>query len=201
MVKVGLRANNFPNEDEKQLLLAHIITEYGNHTPKEIQLAFDMAIAGKLGLKEVSCYENFSCLYFSNVMNAYREWAKETYKLLKKDQPKMIEEKIELTTEEKQEWINEWRNNDKREFLLIPIIFYDYLNLSDYEQYLEKSMVYCKKEIMMHNELQSIKDRKLVEFVRQEKDGFEGEYKGRIVNMAKRISINNYFKQSECLKA
>lgn len=109
----------------------------------------------------------------------------------------MIEEKTELTTEEKTEWVKEWKENNNRNFLLIPTVFYDYLNLSDYESNLEKAMIYCKKEIMMQNELQSIKDRKLSEFMRQEVDGFEGEYKGRILNMAKRISINNYFNKKD----
>lgn len=79
MVKVGLRATNFPNALEKEILLKHIQENYGGHTVAEIRLAFEMAIAGKLEV-DANCYENFSCLYFSNVMNAYRKWAKEEYK-------------------------------------------------------------------------------------------------------------------------
>lgn len=79
MVMVGLRQQNFPEGVEKELLLRFIIENYGGHTPSEIKLAFTMAINGKLGLetKEVVCYENFSVLYFSSIMNAYRTWAKE----------------------------------------------------------------------------------------------------------------------------
>lgn len=77
MVKVGLRAANLPDEVETAVLLEHILTEYGNHTTSEIKLAFDMAVSGKLDLlqSEVNCYENFSCLYFSTIMGAYRKWA------------------------------------------------------------------------------------------------------------------------------
>lgn len=170
---------------------------YANVTVGEIEYAFRNK---GLDIKDWGKAMNLSLI--DEVMIPYLE---NRYDLSRVEEslnkPKTIEEKIELSIEEKQDWINEWKNNDKREFLLIPIVFYEYLNLNDYESYLEKSMVYCKKEIMMRNELQSIKDRKLSEFVRQEKEGFEGEYKGRIVNMAKRISINNYFKQSECLKS
>lgn len=81
MVKIGLRANNWPNDLERSILLEHIHTNYGNHTPEEIKLAFDMAILGSLDC-EVNCYENFSCLYFSQVMNAYRKWAREEIKLV-----------------------------------------------------------------------------------------------------------------------
>lgn len=78
MVKVGLRAANWPNDMERSILLEHIYTHYGNHTPQEIKLAFDMAITGKLNC-EANCYENFSCLYFSQVMDAYRKWSKVEY--------------------------------------------------------------------------------------------------------------------------
>lgn len=79
MVMVGLRQPNFPDGVEKDLLIKFIIDNYGGHTPSEIKLAFTMAINGKLGLetKEVVCYENFSILYFSSILNAYRVWAKE----------------------------------------------------------------------------------------------------------------------------
>lgn len=86
MLKVGLRGKNFPNGVTKSLLLDHIYKNYGNHTPDEIRLAFDMAVAGKLNLTldEINCYENFSCLYFSKIMNAYRIWAEQVYEQHKK---------------------------------------------------------------------------------------------------------------------
>jgi hypothetical protein len=95
MLKVGLRGKNFPKGIDKSLLLTHIFEHYGNHTPDEIRLAFDMAVAGKLSV-EVNCYENFSCLYFSNVMNAYREWAKEVYEQYTKKEVPQIENKPDL---------------------------------------------------------------------------------------------------------
>lgn len=81
MLKVGLRGKNFPTGVTKSLLLDHIFINYGNHTPDEIRLAFNLAAAGKLSLpiEEVNCYENFSCLYFSKIMNAYRVWAEQVY--------------------------------------------------------------------------------------------------------------------------
>lgn len=81
MLKVGLRGNNLPAEIEKAVLIGHIYENYSGHTLDEIKLAFDMAIAGKLDI-DANCYENFSCLYFSNVMNAYRKWAAQEYKEL-----------------------------------------------------------------------------------------------------------------------
>lgn len=89
MLKVGIRAANIPNDEEKMILLQHIISEYGNHTIAEIRLAFDMAITGKLDIdrKEVICYENFSCLYFSGVMDSYRRWSSQAYRHVIKELP------------------------------------------------------------------------------------------------------------------
>lgn len=183
MLKVGLRIVNLPAPAEKAVLLMHIITEYGNHTLEEIKLAFDLAISGKLELKEVSCYENFSCLYFSTIMNAYRVWAKETYKQTKIDVPAIEGNKTEMTEEEKTEWINEWRIKDSINMVLIPLPFYDWLSLANYEKYLERSMGYCKQNLIAND------NRTLSEFKRQETDGFEGEFKTLIINTAKRMAI------------
>lgn len=107
MVKVGLRAENWPKAEEKFLLLEHIRKEYGNHTAAEVRLAFDMALTGRLSidLKNVICYENFSCLYFSGIMNAYRAWAVEEEKQIKRVVPELPAEKQErVDTEGMEEW-------------------------------------------------------------------------------------------------
>ena len=99
MVKLGLRAINWPAEEEKIVLCQHILTNFGGNGSEEILLAFDLAIAGKLDLKddEIKCYENFSCAYFSMIMNAYRRWAIQEYKYLEKS--KTPEQKV-FTQEE-----------------------------------------------------------------------------------------------------
>lgn len=81
MLLVGLRANNIPNEEEKLVLINYIGKHYGGHSPEEIRLAFEMAINGELEINpsDVKCYENFSVLYFSSIMNAYRKWSAQQY--------------------------------------------------------------------------------------------------------------------------
>lgn len=81
MVKVGLRAQNWPEGEEKALLISHIQSNYGGHTLKELVLAFELGLAGKLEtvkgeILDINHYENFTCLYVSTVLNAYRAWAK-----------------------------------------------------------------------------------------------------------------------------
>jgi len=74
ILKVGIRSHNLPSAEEWAVLQSHALLNYGNHTCSEITLAFDLAITGKLDV-EANAYESFSCLYFSNIMNAYRVWA------------------------------------------------------------------------------------------------------------------------------
>ena len=102
MLMVGLRAANIPKNEEKAVLMAYIIENYGGHTASEIKLAFKMAVAGSLDLEssEVVCYENFSVLYFSTIMNAYRRWSKEAFFQVAKEQPKQIEYKSDISDED-----------------------------------------------------------------------------------------------------
>ncbi len=101
MVKVGLRAQNFPNDLEKLILFEHIAMFYGGHRIEEIKLAFDMAISGKLDFPEgqsAVCYENFSCLYFSSVMNAYEKWSAEIHRTV--IEPKLEKPEQKINTQE-----------------------------------------------------------------------------------------------------
>jgi hypothetical protein len=85
MVKIGLRAQNWPSDEEKAVLIEHIISNFGGNNVDEIKLAFEMCMAGKLDLRpeDSKCYENFSCAYFSTIMTAYREWSAQAYKFIK----------------------------------------------------------------------------------------------------------------------
>lgn len=87
MLLVGIRAKNMPDEEEKFLLLSFIKQHFRNHTPEEVRLAFEMAVAGKLELGEsgANCYENFSCEYVGRVLSAYRKWAVRQLELLTPD--------------------------------------------------------------------------------------------------------------------
>lgn len=89
MMKVGIRAANLPSEVETIVLFDHIKENFGGNRIAEIKLAFDMALGEKLDLepKEISCYENFSCAYFSKIMNAYRKWSKDEARAIIREIP------------------------------------------------------------------------------------------------------------------
>jgi hypothetical protein len=97
MVLVGLRGNNMPTEEEKFVLLNFIRSNFGNLTPEEIKLAFELAVSGKLGI-DAKCYENFSCEYFGRIMNAYIEYARQETKSVPKEEeaPKEVPSDADL---------------------------------------------------------------------------------------------------------
>lgn len=100
MVLVGIKAHNVPNDREKAVLLQFIQSNYGGHTPAEIRLAFDLAVAGELYVEDVKCYENFSPLYFASIMNAYRKWAKPRHSEIKPKEPELTEDqKLQIDIE------------------------------------------------------------------------------------------------------
>jgi hypothetical protein len=86
MTKIGIRDQNLPSERQTVVLIDHIKQNFGGNHIQEIVLAFEMAIRGELDIdeKEVNAYENFSCLYFSRVMNSYRRWAIQEYRQYEK---------------------------------------------------------------------------------------------------------------------
>jgi hypothetical protein len=138
IIKTGLRSQNWPTEEEKFVLIEHVIQNFGGHTCQEIKLAFDMAIAGKLHSRNnrgevqtvnANCYENFSCLYFSTIMNAYRDWANEAFNQLPEKKHLSIEDKKDITDEEMLSWINEWKININlvSDPTLIPESFFPWL--------------------------------------------------------------------------
>lgn len=112
MVLVGIKANNVPNANEKMVLLQFIVNNYGGHTPAEIRLAFDLAVAGELDVEDVKCYENFSPLYFAGIMNAYRKWAKPRHGEIKPPQKEIgPDEKLTINIEYAaylQKQVNKW---------------------------------------------------------------------------------------------
>ena len=81
MLLVGLRANNMPTEEEKFVLINFIKTNFANVTLAQIKMAFDMAVAGKLGV-DAKCYENFSCEFFGRIMSRFLEYSAEETRII-----------------------------------------------------------------------------------------------------------------------
>lgn len=131
MIKVGLRAQNFPNDLEKLILFEHISMHYSGHRLNEIKVAFDMAISGKLEFPEgesANCYENFSCRYFSTIMNAYQKWAGEVHRTVLEPKVEPPEQRI-FTQDELDDAARETVQSQYRLFLKRVPLTYPEANL------------------------------------------------------------------------
>jgi len=76
---IGLRPEQWPDDLQKMVLLNFIRQNYSGHSLEEIKIAFDFGSAGKLDI-EMTHYQNFNCIYLSDVMQAYRKYATEILK-------------------------------------------------------------------------------------------------------------------------
>jgi hypothetical protein len=208
IVKVGLRAENYPAAEEKALLYDHMRKEYGNHTPAEIKLAFDMAIAGRLDieLKYAVCYENFSCMYVSIIMNAYRKWAAEEYKQIPQQPPEKVTEKVDKDSMD--EWWDEFcirvrTGNCTYDF--VPMMLVEWMEKKGkmtiaptaQMDYLVKAMEYRFNQLQKtYIESQMVDDRRaLTEFGKmREKGEFTGKHIDYLKNLAKRIQLHEMAK-------
>lgn len=212
MIKIGLRSDNWPSDEEKGVLIDHIIKEYGGHTCKEIKLAFEMAIAGKLTeynskgnlvTVDAKCYENFSCLYFSQIMNAYRIWAQETYKMVAQKPIVGVENKKEMTDSDMENWVKETSlvATEISKLFLIPIEIYEWLlkmkklkvSKDEREEILKQAINI--REQQLSDSIGRDAEKELSEFIYMKK---KGEFKDKealvIKNISKRIAVLNYFK-------
>jgi hypothetical protein len=205
MAKVGLRASNLPNKEETALLLSHIIREYGGHTGAEIRLAFDLALAGKLELREVSCFENFSCLYFSTIMNAYRLWAKEQYKSLHTEPDELGGQEL-LSDQSMAEWLRDLSEKVRAggyPVHYIPLQLYDWLTSkkmldpvpSTKWAYLDKALDYRQGELadLCQKENTDGNRKKLSAFIEMRAAGFlTGPETLVVKNLSKKMIVFDY---------
>jgi hypothetical protein len=162
MLKVGLRSQNLPSKEETLILHDHLRKHYGGHTIPEIDLAFELAITGQLDLNqsEVVCYENFSCIYLSGIINGYRKWAHSTHKQHDREQPA---EKTFIPIdwrEQTQNLLDQFFAGKYKPRLTSPEIYdtivYDgYLNPLAYEAFWDSASLKLRNEVQ--KELTAIK--------------------------------------------
>ena len=211
MMMIGLRTSNLPSKDETAILFTHILRNYASHTLQEITLAFEMALSGMLGLdeKEINCYENFSCLYFSKIMTAYRSWASNKHKTIKSTDSIAQLEYPEETQEEKESYLKEWEAredfniNNVPPFLSENLIEFGRINPTNEEkwQYFYKAADVRKSDLFRDSEDAMMRNALNVKYVAAEYQAFLSMYldqkysdieNNRIRIIAKKLMIVDY---------
>lgn len=204
MNKLGIREANIPGKDELGVLIHHLLTNYGNHTCDEIRLAFDMAIAGKLELlqgESVNCYENFSCLYLSSILNAYRRWAAQAHRQL---QPKELPEppKEELTDVTMRDWMEDVKKR-KLAVDFMPVMIYDWLEKkgelvktpAEKHEYLQEAVAYRQSKLAKACEEMMNQDNReaLQKFIQMKESGvFSGPEANTLKSLAKKMILFDF---------
>jgi hypothetical protein len=132
MILTGIRSNNMPDEIEKTVLLNFIRQNFAFHTPQEIKLAFEMAVAGKLDV-EAKVYENFSCEFFGRIMTSYRKWSKDEVKYTTKPT------EVPQISDKNTDWGNVWA--DILNAAKLPLIEKKVIPLPVYDWLVEKGLL------------------------------------------------------------
>lgn len=207
---VGLRPHHWPVEQEKEDLHNYIRLKYGKKTLSELILAFDLAINNELDLKteDIKVYDQFTIAYLAQIMTGYKKWLSQQSKQVKKAPLALPEIKV-LTPEEKDEWIEEWIQKEEINIELIPVIFYERLiesgkipvpDQEQREKYLllaasqiEKIILDDKPLIMKGDDAVNW-NRRWFLFQDMKKNGFEGEFKDRILGRAQKLIVFDYLK-------
>jgi len=118
----------------------------------------------------------------------------------------LVEEKRELSDEEKSEWIMDWKSMEDINIDLIPLIFYEFLDTKGIIkiptekkwEYTAKGVQYVKAKLQDEIGICKTNDAYIAynRFQNQEEKGFDKEFAGRIKNRAKRLIVYDYLKDN-----
>lgn len=162
-VLVGLR--NIPSKEERAVLLDYIKNNYSLYSVEEIKLAFDLAIKGEFKC-DLKHFEMFSCVYFSNIFNAYLQYREQIAKDYMRDNQKKLDLPKKISPEEilrlKKEFYNDvilsifegYKTNKEINlgFVTVNLLYkslrldHDIINISEAES--NKIKAESKKEII-----------------------------------------------------
>lgn len=173
---------------------------YANVNEEEMMYAFRNC---EMDIKDWGKALNLSLI--DEVMMPYLENRLELSKIEERlKQPVMLAEKTHLTDEDKAEWLMDWKVMPDINIELIPLIFYEFLDekklipLTGKQKfaYTERAAQEMKTKLFEDIATCKTNDAYLAynKFVNMEKDGFTGEFKGRILNRAKRLIVFDYLK-------
>lgn len=114
------------------------------------------------------------------------------------------EAKKELTDDEMSEWLMEWKAKEEIQLELIPLMLYDFMDRKELIKltkkrkwdYAERATEQIKAQLFAETSSAKTNDPYLEynKFLNMQETGFTGEYKGRILNRAKRLIVFDYLK-------
>ena len=202
-VLIGLRPNHMPTKEQTLFYVDFIRRNFGKRKPREISIAFELAILGKLDIDDVKVYDQFTMEYFSKIMNAYRKWINDQASSVKQPEHKQIEYK--MTNQEKHDDISEWLQKSNININFIPIYLYNwmvelgYINLTkDQKNEIFNRAITLHQQQLRSEAEQNGNYKEFNCFVKQLESGIQhinNSEKEIIRNLARKISVFEFIKK------
>lgn len=195
---IGLRKQHFPNGFELDFIVSNIRKLYPHRTIFDLTNAFELGLRKEIDV-ELNCYDQFTLIYLSNIMDAYRRYLVKSYNELPVEQPKQIEYK--MTKEEKLADIQDFGKTECA-FNMIPGYIYDWiidlglviLDEDDKTEYYRRAIEMRENELRKNAEFGDVKE--YGSFMKCKKNGFKDISKQEIINIDfnfKRIVVREYY--------
>ena len=196
---IGLRKQHFPNGFELDFIVSNIRKLYAHRTIFDLTNAFELGLRKEIDV-ELNCYDQFTLIYLSNIMDAYRKYLVKSYNELPVEQPKQIEYK--MTKEEKLADIEDFGTTECA-FSMIPGYIYDWiidlglviLDEDDKTEYYRRAIQMRESELKANAESGDMKEYN--SFIKMKKSGFADITKAEINNIEfnyKRIVVREYYR-------
>ena len=203
---IGLRTGNYPNVVQERFIINWLREHYGYKFIKELSSAFNMAVKGELDLNDIRHFDNFTIMYFSQIMNSYHRKLRYLQAEAKpeKPNPKQLPAPV-LTLADKKKEVDEFIQTNKLALSILPIYIYDYmdeLNMIDHGGDNER-MDRAKKlrlDVLFHEASQGgMQNRKdYAEFKRViDAGGIPDEMINDLERLSKRIAIMDVIKSKK----
>lgn len=202
-VLIGLRANHIPTKEQGLFYIDFIRRNFNTRKPREISIAFELAVLGKLDIDDANPYDQFTMEYFSKIMNGYRKWFNEQAQNYKQPEPQQIEYK--MTDQEKHDDIAEYLQRKNININFIPVYLYNWMEQLNYFKLSieEKKEVFNRAAKLHQQQLrkeaeQSGNYKEINKFINQLEKGLthlEQSEKENIRNLARKMVVFDYIKK------
>lgn len=196
---IGLRKQHFPNGFELDFIVSNIRKLYLHRTIFDLTNAFELGLRKEIDV-ELNCYDQFTLIYLSNIMDAYRKYLVSAYNELPDEQPKQIEYK--MTKEEKLADIEDFGTTECA-FGMIPGYIYDWiielglivLDEDDKIEYYRRAILMRETELKANAENGDRQEYNA--FMKMKRSGFSDITKQEFNNIEfnfKRIVVREYYR-------
>lgn len=202
---VGILPQYYPDKLTKNMLISHLLGNYGDLTVSEITLAFSMAVAGKLHV-DAKPYNSFDAIYLSKVLDAFKkmkydEITNHRKKLPKKESGPTKEEIYKIMKDGILEYFSQYKEGKANH--IKPSIFYEFcheqglMDVDESSDEFKEGVEKARQELVEERKVKarhSLSKRELQTLVIEMKRLAEGsDLENMVLNRARTNCLHEYF--------